>query len=132
MGGDGVGLLRRQKSLNPDDEPDIVDDVYSKNREPFPSFINIALFGRSDDEYLERLIDKALIKICYSERFEPLWKDREFIANIYSNEHFPKAAETVLQCINDDELDGRDFIGDFVNTEFKRQINEHKRKKQKQ
>jgi len=78
-----------------------VEDVYAKNREPFPSFINIALFGRSDDDYLERLIDKALIKICYSKQFELLWKDREFIQQIYSNEGFPKAAERVLQTIND-------------------------------
>merc|ERR1719295_2368262 len=52
-------------------------DPYATNKEPFPEFINVALFSRSDDEYLERLIDKALIKVCYSEQFEGLWKNRK-------------------------------------------------------
>ena len=35
----------------------------------------MALFARSDDEYLERLIDAALIKVCHGEEFEKLWKE---------------------------------------------------------
>ena len=30
----------------------------------------------------ERLIDKALIKVCYSEQFEGLWKNRKFVEKV--------------------------------------------------
>eukprot|EP01083_Nonionella_stella_P209508 759378_1 len=115
----------RQKSQ----EVKVQEDQYTANREPFPEFINIALFGRSDDEYLEMLIDKALLKVCYSKSCEELWNDETFIANIYNNNKFPDAVDKVYSKINhEDDTNDLDFIGNFVRKEFKRQINENKRK----
>ena len=108
-------------------EVQIEEDEYSIHKEPFPEFINVALFDRSDDEYLERLIDKAISKVCYGKQFESLWTDPDFVTQIYDSDEFKGAVEKIYHVINTDDNDGLEFIGDFVNKQFKRQINEHKR-----
>ena len=42
---------------------------------------------------IERLIDKALIKVCYSEQFEGLWKNQKFVEKVYKDETFQEAVE---------------------------------------
>ena len=122
----------RQKTVRKD-EVQMFEDEYTANKESFPEFINIALFGRSDDEYLEMLIDKALQKVCYSAKFEKLWNDPKFVKSIYNDDEFPDAVQNVYESINhDDDKDDLEFIGDFVSNEFKRQINENKRRIEKE
>eukprot|EP01084_Bolivina_argentea_P296468 510615_1 len=41
----------------------------------FPVHLNVALFGISDDEYLEMLIDDAILNVCYGKKFQKLWTD---------------------------------------------------------
>ena len=107
-------------------EVQIEEDEYTSHQEPFPEFINVALFGMSDDEFLERLIDKAISKLCFSRQFEKLWNDKKFVKQIYSDTGFPDAVNKIYNKINTDN-DGLEFIGEFVSEQFKRQINEHKR-----
>ena len=81
-------LHRRESSLL---EAEREKDLYASNREPFPSFINVALFARSDDKHLELLIDKAMIKVTYG--LDTLWQDRQFVKRIYDDGTFANAVE---------------------------------------
>lgn len=123
---DGIVNLLKQKTIEQEIQ---LEDEYGANKESFPEFINVALFGRSDDEYLEMLIDQALIKVCYDKKIGEIWTDPKFIQNLYNDNRFPSAVEQLYDKINhDDESVELDFIGDFVSKEFKRQINENKRR----
>eukprot|EP01083_Nonionella_stella_P314177 1130828_1 len=108
----------------PTTHEEVIEDEYTSNKEPFPQFINVALFGRSDDEFLEQLIDKAILKVC---NLQTLWSDREFIEEIYDDNAFAQAVYKVFDLIDADGHEDLEFIGSFVAQQFKRQINEHKR-----
>lgn len=88
---------------------------------------------------------------------DEVWKDEEFVKNLYDDENFFKAVccsrsdsivayiystgtehctlhqvEEVYREVNyDEDKKGLDFIGAFVDDQFKRQINEHLRNKMK-
>ena len=131
MFGGTVGLIK-QKTVGNEEEIQLEDD-YGANKESMPEFINVALFGRSDDEYLEMLIDSAIDQVCYGSKLNDLWRDKSFIEHIYNNKRFPQAVEDLYNKINhDDVVEDLDFIGDFVSKEFKRQINENKRRIEEQ
>lgn len=98
-------LHRRESSML---EAEREKDLYASNREPFPLFINVALFARSDDKHLELLIDKAMIKVVYG--LDTLWQDRQFVKKIYDDATFANAVEEVYREVNA----GLDFISKFV------------------
>jgi len=117
--------MNKKPALLEEEQDHSANDLYLCNREPFPLFMNVALNSRSDDEYLERLIDKALTKIRIRYGWDDLWKDREFDTKIYPDDTFAETVEKIYREVNAEEnSDGLDFTGCFVNQQFKRQINE--------
>eukprot|EP01083_Nonionella_stella_P040725 110414_1 len=132
----GFLSLGRQRTTRSAYDEEVIEDAC--NEDVFPEHLNVALFHRSDDESLELLIDRAVLEICYGDRFADLWTDRWFIQTIYSDKLFPKAVDKVFERIEQSSNTGDGvpcthesklgFIGSFVNKQFKRQINEYKRK----
>lgn len=59
-----------------------------------PTYINRAIWFRSDDENLERLIDQAVKEVIL---LESIWNDTEFINNIYSNDRFDICVEQIFK-----------------------------------
>ena len=136
-----ANTMRRLESRWADgEEIDPIEDEC--NDDEYPWHLNVALFHRSDDESLELLIDKAVLEICYAEKFKDLWQAQWFIKSIYSDKLFPKAVDKVYDLIDEvcDNKKGKKsfagiekkkklgFIGNFVDTHFERQIKEYKRR----
>eukprot|EP01083_Nonionella_stella_P172932 594922_1 len=81
--------------------------------EQMPVYIHRAIWFRSDDEHLERLVDQA-VKHLLSPKRSIYWNDAEFITNLYDSKEFEKNVELIGNNFQ--------FFGDFVQTTFKRQL----------
>eukprot|EP01083_Nonionella_stella_P197115 724899_1 len=78
--------------------------------EEMPTYIHRAIWFRSDDETLERLVDRAVAFVCKS----PYWDKPEFIRNLYDAWRFQLNVETVC--------DNYVFFEAFAHDTFGREI----------
>eukprot|EP01083_Nonionella_stella_P180682 644924_1 len=78
--------------------------------EQMPTYIHRAIWFRSDDETLERLVDRAVKFVCKS----LLWDDPDWIGNLYVAKHFEDNVESIGNNFH--------FFEVFVHDTFRREI----------
>eukprot|EP01083_Nonionella_stella_P100522 283630_1 len=79
--------------------------------EQMPTYIHRAIWFRSNDEHLERLVDQAVEHLLLQ---RSLWNDATFITNLYDSRQFEKNVERIGNNF--------EFFATFVQTTFKRQL----------
>merc|ERR1712228_569275 len=127
----GSNTLRALNPKYPNLSANTMTDETEEERDEdndYPLYLNVPIFGKSEDEALEKLIDRAVLDICYHSEFEKLWESKRFINWVYSDVLFPRALEQVFETINDSIYSEYGFIGAFISTHFKREIDEYLRK----
>eukprot|EP01084_Bolivina_argentea_P004621 8790_1 len=67
-----VNIFKNDEEEN-DEEEDDEETMFEYFSKEFPHYLTVAIFGKSEDEALEKLIDKAVLDICYKETFQELW-----------------------------------------------------------
>eukprot|EP01084_Bolivina_argentea_P201739 344791_1 len=89
-----------------------VEQQPSKHQPPMPIYIFRAIWFRSNDEILERLVDDAVRGVL---EMNNIWTDPEFISNIYDDKSFSLCVEQIFksQCR---------FFDQFVNDTYKREL----------
>merc|ERR1712228_1078872 len=97
-----------EESEEESDYDDIAGEYIQKQ---MPTYINRAIWYRSDDESLERLVDKSVKQVLLS----PLWNDTEFVRNIYDENKFQDSVEKIYR-------ENFHFFDNFVKKEFRRQL----------
>eukprot|EP01083_Nonionella_stella_P062258 161902_1 len=80
--------------------------------EQMPTYIRRAIWFRSDDETLERLVDRAVTVVCND---TTLWNDAEFIDHLYDARSYEGNVERIV-------YDNFEFFDNFVQTTFRRDI----------
>eukprot|EP01083_Nonionella_stella_P152652 489604_1 len=85
-------------------------DPHFTINEQMPTYIHRAIWFRSDDETLERLVDRAVKFVCKS----LLWDDPDWIGNLYVAKHFEDNVESIGNNFH--------FFEVFVHDTFRREI----------
>eukprot|EP01084_Bolivina_argentea_P217108 368684_1 len=87
----------------------------SDHQSSMPTYINRAIWFRSDDENLERLVDNAVKEVL---NMDDIWLDVNFVENIYKNSGFNSCIEVIFKR-------KFKFFERFVTERYKRQLQLH-------
>ena len=101
-----LGALKKTATLQPQK---------NEHQTSMPTYINRAIWFRSDDENLERLIDKAVKEVL---NIDSIWQNPQFVKNIYSNQHFSSCIDQIFKL-------KFKFFERFVTDRYKRQLQLH-------
>eukprot|EP01083_Nonionella_stella_P127007 384693_1 len=83
----------------------------------YPRYINKCFWTRSDDENLEKLIDRGVLKVLNSRRVRHLWQDPKNVELLYDDKTFRKFVEKVY-----DGIDGWGWINETLGRLYEHQL----------